>query len=149
MKKLNVFEWHMQFKEGWEDVQHEPRSGQPKTQWTDANVDRVWTNGESAMLFGSANKVTGICSQGKTRTLAWQLAYGPPSLQCNLSQEWSAPSNVFLIVKEKGKVVPVNAYGSVHVQIHTFLTSALVWGEWSASLLGRFTPGKDLPVPIV
>jgi hypothetical protein len=29
-----------------------------------------------------------------------------------------------------------------------FLTSALEGGEWSASRLGRFTPGKD-PVPVV
>jgi hypothetical protein len=29
------------------------------------------------------------------------------------------------------------------------LTSALVGGEWSASLPGRFTPGKEPPVPIV
>jgi hypothetical protein len=28
------------------------------------------------------------------------------------------------------------------VQIHVFLTSALVGGEWSTSLLGRFTPGE-------
>jgi hypothetical protein len=31
------------FKEGREDVQDDPRSGQPKTQRTDANVDRVLT----------------------------------------------------------------------------------------------------------
>jgi len=43
MKKSSVFEWHRQFKEGWEDVQDDPRSGQPKTQRTDANVDRVRT----------------------------------------------------------------------------------------------------------
>jgi hypothetical protein len=30
-------------KEGREDVQDDPRNGQPKTQGTDANVDRVWT----------------------------------------------------------------------------------------------------------
>jgi len=41
MKKLSVFEWHRWFKEGREDVQHDPRSGQPKTQKTDANMDRV------------------------------------------------------------------------------------------------------------
>jgi hypothetical protein len=29
------------------------------------------------------------------------------------------------------------------------LTSALVGGEWSTSRPGRFTPGKELPVPIV
>jgi len=43
VKKLSVFEWHRQFKEGREDVQDDPRSGQPKTQRTDANVDRVRT----------------------------------------------------------------------------------------------------------
>jgi hypothetical protein len=43
MKKLSVFELHRQFKEGREDVQDDPRSGQPKTQRTDANVDRVQT----------------------------------------------------------------------------------------------------------
>jgi len=40
-KKSSVFEWHRQFKEGQEDVQDDPRSGQPKTQRTDANVDTV------------------------------------------------------------------------------------------------------------
>jgi len=43
MKKSSVFEWHRLFKEGREDVQDDPRSGQPKMQRTDANVDRVRT----------------------------------------------------------------------------------------------------------
>jgi len=43
MKKSSVFEWHRWFKEGREDVQDDPRSGQPKTQRTDENVDRVGT----------------------------------------------------------------------------------------------------------
>jgi len=43
MKKSSVFEWHRQFKDGQENVQDDPRSGQPKTQRTDANVDRVRT----------------------------------------------------------------------------------------------------------
>ena len=38
MKKSSVFEWHRRFKEGREDVQDDP-----KTQKTDANVDRVRT----------------------------------------------------------------------------------------------------------
>ena len=42
-KKWSVFEWHRRFKEGREDVQDDPRSGQPETQRTDANVDRVRT----------------------------------------------------------------------------------------------------------
>jgi hypothetical protein len=37
MKKSSVFEWHRLFKEGQEDVQ----GRQPKTQRTDANMDRV------------------------------------------------------------------------------------------------------------
>jgi hypothetical protein len=35
----------------------------------------------------------------------------------------------------------MEAYGGVDVQIHDFLTSALVVGEWSASRPGHFTPG--------
>jgi hypothetical protein len=34
----------------------------------------------------------------------------------------------------------MKAYEGVDVQIHNFLTLALVAGEWSASRLGRFTP---------
>jgi hypothetical protein len=34
------------------------------------------------------------------------------------------------------------------VEIHIFLTSALVGGEWSASRHCRFTPGEKAPVPI-
>jgi hypothetical protein len=40
MKKSSVFEWHMRLKEG-RDMQDDPRSGQPKTQRTDASVGRV------------------------------------------------------------------------------------------------------------
>jgi hypothetical protein len=36
----------------------------------------------------------------------------------------------------------MKTYGRVDVQIHIFLTSALVGGEWSASRSGRFTPGE-------
>jgi len=43
VKKSSVFAWHRRFKEGQEDVQDDSRSGQPKTQRTDANVDRVRT----------------------------------------------------------------------------------------------------------
>jgi len=42
-KKSSVFEWHRRIKEGREDVQADPRIGQPKTQRTDANADRVRT----------------------------------------------------------------------------------------------------------
>jgi hypothetical protein len=36
-------------------------------------------------------------------------------------------------------------YGGVDVEIHIFLTSALVGGEWSASRPARFTPVKRAP----
>jgi hypothetical protein len=39
----------------------------------------------------------------------------------------------------------MKAYCGVAVQIHVFLTSALVGGEWSASRPGRFTPGVIAP----
>jgi hypothetical protein len=41
MKKMSVFEQQMRFKEGQADVQADPRNGQPKTQRTEPNVDRV------------------------------------------------------------------------------------------------------------
>jgi hypothetical protein len=40
----------------------------------------------------------------------------------------------------------MKAYGGgVDVWIYSFLTSALVGGEWSASRPGRFTPGDRAP----
>ena len=43
MTKSSVFERHWWFEKGRENVQDEPRSGQPKTQRTEANVHRVRT----------------------------------------------------------------------------------------------------------
>ena len=70
MKKSSVLKCHRQFKKGREDVQDDPRSWQPRNQRIDANVDRVRRNGESTVLFESADEVTGICSEKKTRTPA-------------------------------------------------------------------------------
>jgi hypothetical protein len=61
-----------------------------------------------------------------------------------------------VLTEVKGKVVPVlltehhatKAYWGVEVSLHAFLTSALDGGEWSVSRPGRFTPGKELLVPI-
>jgi hypothetical protein len=39
----------------------------------------------------------------------------------------------------------MKAYGGVDVQIHTFLTSALDGGEWSASRPCRFTTRERAP----
>jgi hypothetical protein len=36
----------------------------------------------------------------------------------------------------------MKAYWGEEVQFHAFLTTAAVGGEWSASRLGRFTPGE-------
>jgi hypothetical protein len=38
----------------------------------------------------------------------------------------------------------MNKYGRVDVQIHVFLVSALVGGEWSASRPRHFTPGESV-----
>jgi hypothetical protein len=35
----------------------------------------------------------------------------------------------------------MKTYGGVQVQIHVYLSSALVTGEWSPSCLGHLTPG--------
>jgi hypothetical protein len=42
----------------------------------------------------------------------------------------------------------MKTYGGVDVQIHVFITSALVGGEWSASRPGRLTPCKDPRYPL-
>jgi hypothetical protein len=45
----------------------------------------------------------------------------------------------------EGKFVPVydiKAYGEVEVQLHSFLTSALDVGEWSATRPGHFHARK-------
>jgi hypothetical protein len=39
----------------------------------------------------------------------------------------------------------MKVYGGVDVQIHIFLTSALVGGKWSASRPGLFTPEERAP----
>jgi hypothetical protein len=41
----------------------------------------------------------------------------------------------------------MKAYGGVDVWIHTFLTSVLFGGKWSASRPGRFTPGTHWVTP--
>jgi hypothetical protein len=46
VKSSSGFEWHRRFKEGREDVQDNPRSGQTETQRTSVNVDRVQMNDE-------------------------------------------------------------------------------------------------------
>jgi hypothetical protein len=48
---MECFEWHRRFKEGREDVKDDPRSRQPKSQRTDANVDGV------RILVGSDRRV--------------------------------------------------------------------------------------------
>jgi hypothetical protein len=52
MRKSDVFEWHRQFREGRGGLQVDPRSGQPKTQRTDADVDIVRTLVRSDQRLG-------------------------------------------------------------------------------------------------
>jgi hypothetical protein len=42
----------------------------------------------------------------------------------------------------------MKAYRGVDVYIHTFLTSVLDGGEWSASRPGRYTPGESPGCPL-
>jgi hypothetical protein len=49
---------------------------------------------------------------------------------------------LYLIIKHYA----MKAYGGVDVYVHIFLNSALAGDEWSASLPGRFTPGKTAPI---
>jgi hypothetical protein len=46
------------------------------------------------------------------------------------------------MVKRQSCPCAMKAYGGVDIQIHIFLTSALVGGEWSATRPGCFTPGE-------
>jgi hypothetical protein len=39
----------------------------------------------------------------------------------------------------------MKAYGGMDVKMHTFLTSTLAGGEWTASRPGRFIPGERAP----
>jgi hypothetical protein len=52
VKKSSVFYSHRRFKEGRDNVQDDPRSGQPKTHRTDANVDRIRTLVRSDLRLG-------------------------------------------------------------------------------------------------
>jgi hypothetical protein len=74
MKKSSVFEWHRWFREGQEDVHNDPRSGQPRTQMTDANVDRVrilvWSEQRLGVRVIAEEWNIGICLEEKTQTLA-------------------------------------------------------------------------------
>jgi hypothetical protein len=63
MKQSSVTEWHRRFKEGWEDVQEDPRSGQPKIA-TLVLSDRGLGEGLTAELN------MGVCPERKTRTVA-------------------------------------------------------------------------------
>jgi transposase len=51
-KKSSVFKWYRWFKEGREDMQDDPRSGQPKMQQTAANKVRVQTLVRSDQRIG-------------------------------------------------------------------------------------------------
>jgi hypothetical protein len=56
-------------------------------------------------------------------------------------------------VKGKKKSGPVTRHGGVlgerRYSSYSFLTSALEWGEWSASRPGRSLPRGKNPVPIL
>ena len=41
MSRTRAFEWHKRFKEGWEEVEDDPRSVIPSTSRTAENIERV------------------------------------------------------------------------------------------------------------
>jgi hypothetical protein len=85
MKKSSESEWNSRFKEGREDVQDDLRSGQQKTQWTDANADRVRALALSIRRLGvrlMAEEGCGNLFGGKPRTLAWQVEFVPWQCPC-------------------------------------------------------------------
>jgi hypothetical protein len=61
MKKLSVFECHRRFKEGEKMCKMTQEVGSQK-----CSCDKG-TTGDSTVLFGSADKVMGICSEEKTQ----------------------------------------------------------------------------------
>ena len=75
--KQNIMQWKTQFTSA-EKSTHILVAGQdhPYVFLRSQEDSSLWihctrTNGNSTVLFGSADKVTGICSEGKTQTLAW------------------------------------------------------------------------------
>jgi hypothetical protein len=57
---------HRQFKEGREDVQDDSRRGQPKTQMTDVNVEKVRTLVHSDQRFGERLIAEELIMNGET-----------------------------------------------------------------------------------
>jgi hypothetical protein len=66
VKKLSVIEWHRRLKKGREDVQDDPRSDPLIHYEFIAQGQTV----KKTVLFGSTDKVMGICLEETTQTLA-------------------------------------------------------------------------------
>ncbi|CAI9607952.1 unnamed protein product [Staurois parvus] len=75
MKKSSVFEWYRRFKQGWEDAHIDTRSGQPKTQRMDANMDTVRT------LIRSHQKLS-------VQLMAGELNMNRETVQEILTKDW-------------------------------------------------------------
>jgi hypothetical protein len=76
MKKSSIFEWHRRFKEGRENGQNDPKSGQPKTQRTGANMERVHCTRKTVNQQCYLEMLTGLRESVQRKTPQYGLTNG-------------------------------------------------------------------------
>ena len=108
IKKSSVSEWHRRFKEGREDVQDDLRSGQPKTQRRDENVERVRTLVRSDRRLGA-------------RVIAGELNMNMETVRQTVMQRYFVGS---LPVMKRGVFNTTRKKMTAHAVENTELTSA-------------------------
>jgi hypothetical protein len=101
------------------------------------------TNRLSRTRPGSSSSSIGSSSRGGGSSISMSSSSsGVGSISVSSSSSGGGDSG------GKGTVVPVHAmkaHRANGVRLHSFLTTALVRGEWSATRHGRFTPREESP----
>jgi hypothetical protein len=87
-----------------------------------------------------------VCIRGGPQKSA--LALRSLKIYCALNIHMKLGKGKIVLVLNLIKHYAMKEEGGVDVQIHIFLTSALIGGEWSDSRPCSFIPGKDPAVPI-